>query len=49
MKNDDHDDSASDKNRYTTLIGEKVQLFDNLQPLCENTFVLQKPANQAAA
>jgi hypothetical protein len=35
--------------QIATLIGENVQLFDNLQPLCENTFVPQKPANQAAA
>ena len=37
------------QDQIATLIGEKVQLFDNLQPLCENTYVPQKPSNQAAA
>lgn len=37
------------QNQISTLIGEKVQLFDNLQPLCQNTFVPQKHADQAAA
>ena len=37
------------QDQISTLIGEKVQLFDNLRPLCKNTFVPQKSANQVAA
>lgn len=36
------------KNQIASLIGEKVQLFDDLQPLCQNTFVSKMPEGQKA-
>ena len=40
-------DSAH-KDQIASLIGEKVQLFDDLEPLCQNTFVAQKNEIQEA-
>lgn len=40
---------SSYRNQLSSLIDEKVQLFDDLRPLCENTFVKQKSADQEAA
>ena len=37
------------KDQISSLIGEKVQLYDDLVPLCENTFVRGEPENQDAA
>ena len=37
------------KDQISSLIGENVQLYDDLVPLCENTFVSGKPENQDAA
>ena len=37
------------RDQISSLIGEKVHLFDDLQPLCQNTFVKRKPADQEAA
>lgn len=36
------------KEQISSLIGEKIQLFDNLNPVCENTFSIRKQENQAA-
>ena len=36
------------KEQISNLIGEKIQLFDNLNPVCENTFSIRKQENQAA-
>ena len=37
------------KQQIESLIGEKIQLFDDLIPLTENTFIRQEASNQAAA
>lgn len=37
------------KDQVTKLIGEKVQLYDDLTPVCENTFTRQIVENSAAA
>jgi len=39
--------SAGQSNR--TVVPKKVQLYDDLVPLCENTFVRGEPENQDAA
>lgn len=36
------DGSIVFKDQITTLIGEKVQLFDDLELVCENTFAISK-------
>lgn len=36
------------KEQISSLIGEKIQLFDNLTPVCENTFSLKVQEIQAA-
>ena len=37
------------KDQVSTLINEKIQLFDDLEPVCENTFVRPKKAKNKAA
>ena len=37
------------KQQIESLIGEKIQLFDDLIPFTENTFIRQEASNQAAA
>lgn len=37
------------RDQISSLVGEKVQLFDDLRPLCPNTFIPQKEEIQAAA
>lgn len=37
------------KKEISKLIGEKIQLYDDLVPLCENTFIMQKTENHEAA
>jgi transposase len=37
------------RNQIESLIGEKVQLFDDLIPLCENTFIHQDSEKPLAA
>ena len=37
------------KEQISSLIGEKMQLYDDLAPLCENTFVSGKPKDQEVA
>lgn len=36
------------KEQISKLIGEKIQLFDNLNPVCENTFSIKGQEDQAA-
>ena len=40
--------SKENKIRVSKLIGQKVQLFDGLQPICKNTFAMVAP-NQTTA
>lgn len=40
--------AKENKNRVSKLIGKRVQLFDGLQPICKNTFVIPV-TDQAAA
>ena len=37
------------KDQINTLIGEKVQLFDDLEIICENTFTISKQEDNNAA
>ena len=37
------------KDQVAKLIGEKVQLYDDLVPLCENTFIKESTQKQAVA
>ena len=37
------------KDQIATLIGEKIQLFDGLKVICDNTFTVQKQADDQAA
>ena len=37
------------KDQIATLIGEKVQLFDDLKPVCENSFTVPKQTDNNAA
>ena len=37
------------KDQVSRLIGEKIQLFDNLELVCENTFSTQKRKDNQAA
>ena len=37
------------KEQISSLIDEKVQLYDNLVPLCTNTFVKEEPKDQGVA
>lgn len=43
--------STSDENkgRVSRLIGQKVQLFDELRPVCKNTFAVASRPNEIAA
>lgn len=36
------------KEQISNLIGEKIQLYDNLNSVCENTFSIRKRENQVA-
>ena len=37
------------KEQIVTLIGEKIQLFDDLKLICDNTFTVQKQEDDQAA
>lgn len=37
------------KDQIATLIGEKIQLFDGLKLICDNTFTVQKQGGDQAA
>ena len=37
------------KDQVTSLIGEKIQLFDGLKRVCDNTLIVQKQVDNQAA
>ena len=37
------------KEQISSLIAEKVQLFDDLEPICENTYASRKHGTDRAA